>query len=84
LSRDHLLPKETEKRNAMFDPDLDQRRCFLGVPDKLLPAIAARLFTLRSSSIRKLITALRILDLSTGVDNFVRNSRTNSPVLSNC
>jgi hypothetical protein len=76
--------KRTEKRNAMFDPDFDQRTCFFDVPDKLLSTIVARLFTLRFSDIRKAITALSFLDLSTGVDNFVRNSMANSTELSMC
>jgi len=34
----------------MFDPASDQSGCFPRVPDKLLSAIAARLFTSPSSS----------------------------------
>jgi hypothetical protein len=74
--------KTKEKRDAMFDPASDQSGCFPRVPDKLLSAIAARLFTSPSSSACKSIRSLTILELSTGVDNFVRNFRPDFPDLS--
>lgn len=61
----------------MFDPDFDQNRYFSHVPDKRRSAIAFRLFIALLKTAGKSMPAFVIFELSTGVDNFVRNSMAN-------
>jgi hypothetical protein len=72
---------EKTKRDAMFGPDFDPSQCFLRVPDKALSIIAARLFILPSGRIPKSVSSHVIFELSTGVDNSVRNLARYSTVL---
>lgn len=71
-----------EKRDAMFVPDFDQSKCFLHLPEKFFPTIAARLFTLLFNGERKSIRYLGIFDLSTDVDKYVCNSMPDSTDIS--
>jgi hypothetical protein len=71
-----------KKRDAMFGPDFDPSQCFVRVPDKVLSIIAARLFILPSSRIPKSVSSHVNFELSTGVDNSVRNLARYSTVFS--
>ncbi|GEM_PF-6810588 len=61
----------------MFDPDFDQNRCFSHVPDKRRFSIALRLFIALLKIAGKSMPGFVIFQLSTDVDNFVRNSMAN-------
>jgi hypothetical protein len=74
-----LSPVDAKEKNrdAMFGPNFDQNACFFGFRLKILfnvvSAVLFKLFTPLCNFISKSRMFFGIFELSTAVDNFVRN-----------